>query len=314
MTSPIVLNDPPHLYMHLTPGAGAYLSVAGELSGQLFQRVLSQPAVLDEAQRGRPLAAMLDLSRLEAVCLSDLAWVFSKLFLQLEAAGVRRAALVLPPQALAPLAPLIHDLARESGPSLTWAVFSALDPGSAWLFSADPAPPPPSSAAPVSPPAPPVPPPAPPVPPPAAPDSPEQRLPVEPPPQPPPVVRVVVPGAEHGAAPRAEYGAAPPAQPAPELTPDQLLARADTLSRVVPASADGLAPDKRGRAKAAVEEAAAYLERLLKLIPPGGDAVPEACFTTEASKKAYASDAGRYRAARLEAVARAYRRLAADLA
>lgn len=95
------------------------------------------------------------------------------------------------------------------------------------------------------------------------------------------------------------------------VQPSELLTFADVYSKRVPASPDGLAPPQREKAKADITRAAQYVEEVLKFIPPGASAVPGHCFVTEVARAAYQKEPGRYDGARLEAVAQAYRRVAA---
>lgn len=93
------------------------------------------------------------------------------------------------------------------------------------------------------------------------------------------------------------------------MAPSEFLTWADILAKRGPASPDGLAPAVRAQHKREITIAAKCVEEVLKFIPPGASAVPESAFVTDAAKRMYAKEPGRFSGARLEAVAGVYRKI-----
>jgi len=99
------------------------------------------------------------------------------------------------------------------------------------------------------------------------------------------------------------------AEPSEIIDAGQFLMHADRLAKSVSAEP---APEYRATAAARLERAAAALDEVMKFIPDGEDRVPADALWNPMSKVVYASEPGRFRRARLEAVAETYRGIAAQ--
>lgn len=94
------------------------------------------------------------------------------------------------------------------------------------------------------------------------------------------------------------------------LGPGQFLLHAERLARGIPASPDGLDASQLAEGHRRIQTAATCLRDVLAFIPPDEDCVPASAFRSIAGKEAYLAEAGRFRRFRIEAVARAYERIA----
>ncbi|MFC7480528.1 hypothetical protein ACFQX7_11395 [Luedemannella flava] len=97
------------------------------------------------------------------------------------------------------------------------------------------------------------------------------------------------------------------AAPSRIVCPGQFAIAADNAARATPLSPAGLTPTQREYGHDALAYAVAAQEEVLKFVPEGADAVPESAFTSPEGARLYAGDPGRFRRARLVAVADAYR-------
>jgi len=95
--------------------------------------------------------------------------------------------------------------------------------------------------------------------------------------------------------------------PSTILDAGEFLHAADQIAQRVPGDLTRLTPHDLARAHAELARAAAALDEVLKLIPPGYDHVPAASITSEAGRAILAAEPGRFRRARLEAVRDTYR-------
>jgi hypothetical protein len=112
-----------------------------------------------------------------------------------------------------------------------------------------------------------------------------------------------------------ENVAAPPGvlggpRPSQIIAPDEFLFWADRLSKQVPASPEGLAPEARRRARQMLETAANCLLEATKFIPPGAERVPEERMALRHRWEQLSITPGRFDRARLEIVAKTYNNLA----
>lgn len=103
-------------------------------------------------------------------------------------------------------------------------------------------------------------------------------------------------------------------RPSSILDAGQYLAVADDASKRVPADAANLDDDQRRTAHWWMTRAVNALEEVIKAIPAGADAVPEAAMFSELGKQVYAREPGRFRGARLTAVLHVYRELRDQMA
>jgi hypothetical protein len=103
------------------------------------------------------------------------------------------------------------------------------------------------------------------------------------------------------------------AEPSELIDPGEWLSVADAYARSVPADPASLAADGPAQARAMLNRAVAAIDEVLKFIPDGEDRVPEAAFTTDRGRAAYAKEPGRFRRPRLEAVRTTYANIAAQL-
>ncbi|ROT33099.1 hypothetical protein [Micromonospora sp. HM5-17] len=99
-------------------------------------------------------------------------------------------------------------------------------------------------------------------------------------------------------------------RPSELLDPGEWLWVADTIASGVPANPDGLSAEQRRDARVDLRGAAAAVGEVLKFIPPDADAVPFEAFDSDRGREVYQTEPGRFRRARLEAVAQTYRELA----
>lgn len=97
--------------------------------------------------------------------------------------------------------------------------------------------------------------------------------------------------------------AEPPAyggdEPSRIVDPGEFLASGQRAAAGVPPHPDQVETDRLADAYDAIEQAAAGLVEVLKFVPVGGDAVPEAAFTSDLGRRTYASDPARFRRGRL---------------
>ncbi len=110
--------------------------------------------------------------------------------------------------------------------------------------------------------------------------------------------------------PGGQLGAGGMPAPSKIIGPDQFITWADILSKKAPGSPAGLSPDQRAGAKSILVEAAQCLEEIIKFIPPNASSVPEAAFKSEAAKRKFAQEPGRFQQMRLQVVAQTYRKIA----
>lgn len=107
----------------------------------------------------------------------------------------------------------------------------------------------------------------------------------------------------------AEMPPPPPAfggdMPSGIVCPGQFLAHADALAAAVPAAATGVEPGARARAAARLAEAIAAIDEVTKHLL-GADELAADGVWSEAGRRMYAQEPGRFRRARLEAVRAAY--------
>jgi hypothetical protein len=99
------------------------------------------------------------------------------------------------------------------------------------------------------------------------------------------------------------YGGAAPSS---IICPGQFAIRADTAAGSVPVDAD-TEDSRAGEIRRALAEAVAAQSEILKFVPGDADAVPAEAFTSAEGRALYASEPGRFRRARLEAVLDVYR-------
>ncbi len=106
---------------------------------------------------------------------------------------------------------------------------------------------------------------------------------------------------------------APPAfggdAPSTILDAGQFLHAADRIAKRVPGDLTKLTAKDLATAHHDLATAAAAIDEVLKLIPPGLDHVPEASIESELGRKLYAAEPGRFRRVRLAAVRDTYRGL-----
>lgn len=100
----------------------------------------------------------------------------------------------------------------------------------------------------------------------------------------------------------------------PAVDAGQYLAVADDASKRVTADAANLDDDQRRTAHWWMTRAVNALEEVIKAIPAGADAVPEAAMFSDLGKQVYAREPGRFRGARLTAVLHVYRELRDQMA
>jgi hypothetical protein len=96
-------------------------------------------------------------------------------------------------------------------------------------------------------------------------------------------------------APPAYGGAAPSLI----IDPGEFLASSQQAAAEVPADPARVDADQLGEAYDAIDVAVAGIVEVLKFIPDGADAVPEAAFTSALGRRMYAGDPPRFRRARL---------------
>jgi hypothetical protein len=99
-------------------------------------------------------------------------------------------------------------------------------------------------------------------------------------------------------------------EPSQIIDPGQFLLHADRLSKSVPAGPSDLDPSVHEVAARRLDEAADCIDEVIKFIPEGEHQVPEEAFFSPLGKVAYYQEPGRFRRARLEAVAQTYRDIA----
>jgi hypothetical protein len=88
-------------------------------------------------------------------------------------------------------------------------------------------------------------------------------------------------------------------QPSRIVDPGEFLASSQRVAAGVPPHPDQVETDRLADAYDAIEQAAAGLVEVLKFVPGGADAVPEAAFTSDLGRRMYASDPARFRRGRL---------------
>lgn len=91
------------------------------------------------------------------------------------------------------------------------------------------------------------------------------------------------------------------------ICPGQFAIAADNAARATPLTPAGLSLPQREYGRDALAYALAAQDEVLTFIPQGADAVPESAFTSPEGLALYAAEPGRFRRARLTAVADAYR-------
>jgi hypothetical protein len=91
------------------------------------------------------------------------------------------------------------------------------------------------------------------------------------------------------------------------ICPGQFAIVADQAARSAVLDPESLPEQERARSRDALARALAAQKEVLKFIPAGADAVPPAAFTSAEGRALQAAEPGRFRKARLEAVATAYR-------
>lgn len=96
-------------------------------------------------------------------------------------------------------------------------------------------------------------------------------------------------------------------RPSSIICPGEFLLVAAQAAGSAPADPNGLSGQQRATARNALATAAAAVEEVLKFIPEGADAVPQAAVTSSAGAALYSREAGRFSRARLGAVLAAYR-------
>jgi len=99
------------------------------------------------------------------------------------------------------------------------------------------------------------------------------------------------------------------ADPSTIIGPGEFLSIADSRARRIPGSPVGLDSAQREACRYLLEEAAAAIDEVLKFVPAGADAAPLERLISTVCKNLYAEEPGRFRRARLVAVAGAYREL-----
>jgi hypothetical protein len=105
------------------------------------------------------------------------------------------------------------------------------------------------------------------------------------------------------------YGGTAPSQ---IICPGQFALVADQAAASAELVPAGMPPARRARGREALARALAAQQEVLKFIPAGADEVPAGAFTSWEGRALYAQEPGRFRRARLEAVASAYRDALAD--
>lgn len=100
-------------------------------------------------------------------------------------------------------------------------------------------------------------------------------------------------------------------EPSQLLGPQEWLAVADDAVVDVPEDFATLRPEQRGALRRPLATAVAAVGEVLKFVPAGGDAVPEAAFGSADGQAAYRADPGRFQVASLTALRDRYRRLLA---
>lgn len=98
-------------------------------------------------------------------------------------------------------------------------------------------------------------------------------------------------------------------EPSELIDPGEWLRIADAYASQGPADVHDAPAADRARAAQDTATAVAAVDEVLKFVPAGADAVPEAAFRSELGRAVYAKEPGRFRAARLAAVRDAYRQL-----
>lgn len=101
--------------------------------------------------------------------------------------------------------------------------------------------------------------------------------------------------------------------PSELLDPGEWLWVADAYAGRGSAEPGQLGEEERNTARQDLATAAAAMDEVLKFIPPGADAVPTHAFWSDRGRAVYASEPGRFRRARLEAVRDTYRQLLAGI-
>jgi hypothetical protein len=102
-------------------------------------------------------------------------------------------------------------------------------------------------------------------------------------------------------------------KPSRIICPGQFALHSDVLASRWPANPAAIQPADRGRARDDLAWAIRALEEVQKLVPPGGEAVPESAFSSDEGRAAYAAEPGRFRKLRIDARLGAYRQVLADL-
>lgn len=97
------------------------------------------------------------------------------------------------------------------------------------------------------------------------------------------------------------------AEPSAIICPGEFLLTAAQAAGSAPLDPAGLPPAGAAAARNALGTAVAATEEVLKFIPEGADAVPQAAITSPAGAALYVHEAGRFSRARLEATLAAYR-------
>jgi len=96
------------------------------------------------------------------------------------------------------------------------------------------------------------------------------------------------------------------AEPSELLDAGEWLWVADSYARLVPPQPHRLPEPDRRRARTLLASAAAAIDEVLKLIPPGDDRVPQGAVRSRVGAPVYLREPGRFRAPRLIAVRDAY--------
>ncbi|MDG4762726.1 hypothetical protein O7632_01135 [Solwaraspora sp. WMMD406] len=99
------------------------------------------------------------------------------------------------------------------------------------------------------------------------------------------------------------YGGPEPSQ---LIDPGQWLATADRYADLVPADITGLDPDQQRHARAALTQAVAALDEVLKFAPADAAEVPAAAFTSDTGRQTRVREPGRFRRDRLTALRTTY--------
>lgn len=95
------------------------------------------------------------------------------------------------------------------------------------------------------------------------------------------------------------------------IGPGEFVAHADRLASSTPADPRQVPKEAHATARRRLELAAACLEQALRFAPTDADAVPATAFRTDTDRAIRDREPGRFSRARLEAVVRMYRELAA---